>query len=788
MLSTTSEKNILDFGAEPSGVLDSSPAFMKAIASFLPPGSSAPDPDSSVAGIVTVPLGIFRLASTVSIKKSVWIRGSTGLTSGIFAGCIIKPDPGITAFTIERHNTPDPPPSAGAGDGAQISNLTIQNPNHKVLNWQPNHNFNIPDRVRVGPASGQGALLLGENWYRHYECTTAGTSSASGEGPRSIGSDKILNYVGKTGIFTIGQTIKGTVSRASATIIADSNAGASGELRLTSVSGSFLNNEAFGSFKENQTVIDPLKGAALANGPSTAAPDDEHDNTVRWKYIGPGASIKVRANGVTIRDVYIDNMSGSGIHIHAQDPEVPNAVANANGWMLRNVSISGCDGHGLFVRGSDTQGGAYIGGVVTGNGGRASDEDFTGPGFNIYESSFLGNTYISIQLGGGGQGSIFSNSIGGGNTFIGCYQEGSGGGQNVVDENCVVIGGGLSVGHNFKTSSNTESAVVTIAPQAQGNGLGQVVWGYNGPDWRPLVWVPLGHRRQNRGNLYEVVRAGTTGAGVEGVSGGPSGTDPNIVIVDGDAHWKFVHKVTPDGSISFGSVDPETKSFFTVQAPDDVSVGFPSYYRYDKFVGASDVHGFMYGVSGAGGESGVGIMHAVNRSILTVPGDNANEVAWPMHVPAGRAIAEFMWIGGCRVAFGTAEPKVGTWNKGDRIFFQGFAVSAGGAEGLICTEGGTAGSYPPGVGQIARTATTHDNTTVDISGAPMGTLKYQQDFKVGDVLTIGGVTSRVLAVSDDGLQLRMNSPIPAANDQSIAFKNPMFNKFGSIAAKSEGEA
>jgi len=50
------------------------------------------------------------------------------------------------------------------------------------------------------------------------------------------------------------------------------------------------------------------------------------------------------------------------------------------------------------------------------------------------------------------------------------------------------------------------------------------------------------------------------------------------------------------------------------------------------------------------------------------------------------------------------------------------------------------------------------------------------------------VTSRVLAVSDDGLQLRMNSPIPAANDQSIAFKNPMFNKFGSIAAKSEGEA
>lgn len=73
--------------------------------------------------MVTVPLGIFRLASTVSIKKSVWIRGSTGLTSGFSAGCVISPDPGITAS------------SAGAGDGAIISNLTIHNPNHKMPNW-----------------------------------------------------------------------------------------------------------------------------------------------------------------------------------------------------------------------------------------------------------------------------------------------------------------------------------------------------------------------------------------------------------------------------------------------------------------------------------------------------------------------------------------------------------------------------------------------------------------------------------------------------------------------------
>ena len=67
-------------------------------------------------------------------------------------------------------------------------------------------------------------------------------------------------------------------------------------------------------------------------------------------------------------------------------------------------------------------------------------------------------------------------------------------------------------------------------------------------------------------------------------------------------------------------------------------------------------------------------MHAVNDTTLT---------EWPMHIPAGRALFEFVWIGGCRVTFWTGEPTVGTWNKGDRIYYKGSAVSAGGAEGLV---------------------------------------------------------------------------------------------------------
>jgi hypothetical protein len=40
---------------------------------------------------------------------------------------------------------------------------------------------------------------------------------------------------------------------------------------------------------------------------------------------------------------------------------------------------------------------------------------------------------------------------------------------------------------------------------AMGNGLGQTVRGYNGPPWRPNVFVPLGHRRSNGGNLYRSI-------------------------------------------------------------------------------------------------------------------------------------------------------------------------------------------------------------------------------------------------------------------------------------------
>ena len=128
---------------------------------------------------------------------------------------------------------------------------------------------------------------------------------------------------------------------------------------------------------------------------------------------------------------------------------------------------------------------------MIGNGRPASDEDFTGPGFNIFDSSFLGNTYMQVQFGGGGQGSFFTDSIGGGCTFIGCYQEGSGGGVNIASYSCTIVGGGLSASPVLGSGSPTwfPGAATVIGP-GKSFGLQAQVRGWNAPPWRPNVVLP----------------------------------------------------------------------------------------------------------------------------------------------------------------------------------------------------------------------------------------------------------------------------------------------------------
>lgn len=94
---------------------------------------------------------------------------------------------------------------------------------------------------------------------------------------------RTLDYDGQTGNFTAGLIVTGTISGATALILSDADAGATGTLTLANISGTFQNNEA---------LTDTGTGAAVANGTVTftyteitAAPKARHITVVDTRLI-----------------------------------------------------------------------------------------------------------------------------------------------------------------------------------------------------------------------------------------------------------------------------------------------------------------------------------------------------------------------------------------------------------------------------------------------------------------------------------------------------------------------
>jgi hypothetical protein len=754
------EVSVLDFGADPTGVADSEPAVLAAINSFSASGNS-------FCGTVAFPHGTYRFAQSLHVKKHCHLRGFGGLGS-----TVIAPDPGITPFYFERYNTPLGTTDSASGDNASISDLMIYNAaGHKLAIWTTGTHYNVGDRRKVGvnPHSGAVPMSVANNneYYRHYEATTAGTSAGSGVGPLGLGADYYLAYASQSANFTRGKYVSGATSGASGILTVDTDNGTSGTLRLTSVSG--------GTFVNGETLTDGVGGSATASGTAALANDDEIDGSVRWKYIGPGAGLYIRANAVTARDMAIAFMSGNGAHIVGGDVELPSLFANANKWHFDNVSIESCDGHGLYVRGSDTNGGLMHGGIMGANGGAASDEDWSGSGFNIFDASFLGNTYEAVQLTTvAGQGNIYSVSIGGASTFTGMYTEGDGGGLNIIT-NGTIVGGGLSVADTRGTGGPLwQPSSVRIVGSVGDQASHAIIAALTGPTWRASVFRPVGvHCSNDSGKVYAVITAGTSAS-----SGGPTGTGSDIV--DGSIHWAYLGQFQAPGTINLGSVDPTVEGIMGWQAPQDVSVGFGTVLRYEPNAGpVTDAACTRYGSSGpcpgCAGYEGDGLSQCVGQNHSLFP-------AWPMKFPAGKQYFEQVWIGEVplRQASSTSasDPSAGIWNPGDKLWYAGAAVSAGGSLGKICVTGGSAGPYLGG-----RTATCSGSApSCTLSGAVESSLWDQWGIKVGDYVKInGGATRHVISASSDGLTLGLDGTPPLCNACSIAFVAPVFKTFGSIS-------
>lgn len=123
---------------------------------------------------------------------------------------------------------------------------------------------------------------------------------------------------------------------------------------------------------------------------------------------GHGIALKARA---TVRECTINGFGGNGIHIDADVTYTP--PTNANCWTVEQVRVTNCKGHGLFADGGDVNAGRAVGLDCTSNGG-----------WGVFDSGFLGNTYIACHVAANALGAYKTDNANARHVFLGCYSEG----------------------------------------------------------------------------------------------------------------------------------------------------------------------------------------------------------------------------------------------------------------------------------------------------------------------------------------------------------------------------
>jgi len=137
----------------------------------------------------------------------------------------------------------------------------------------------------------------------------------------------------------------------------------------------------------------------------------------------------------TVRNCVITYFGDCGIAIIAGG-----GVGNANNWRIDNVRSAENGFHGLYVEGADA------------NAGLANRLDCsTNSGWGIFDTSFLGNTYIGCHTAGNASGGYKSEGSNNYSLYAGCYME-EADGEQTIDAPAIVLGGISGVKTNAGTA------------------------------------------------------------------------------------------------------------------------------------------------------------------------------------------------------------------------------------------------------------------------------------------------------------------------------------------------
>lgn len=212
-------------------------------------------------------------------------------------------------------------------------------------------------------------------------------------------------------------------------------------------------------------------------GPTTSPPTVVSSTTTAAGTIIEGLQIVGTRYGATthgielrtralIRNCWVTEFSGNGIHIEANEAPTPPAeptdpVGNANNFRVEGGRVDYCTGHGFYTNGRDVNAGYVIGLDSSWNGG-----------VGIYDSSYLGNTYIACHVEHNEDCGYRADGALANNVFVGCYDETSSiSGPSEIYAPAYVVGGSLFNGNTGDAVNvlNTQKVTGSVAIPGPGD-------------------------------------------------------------------------------------------------------------------------------------------------------------------------------------------------------------------------------------------------------------------------------------------------------------------------------
>ena len=328
-----------------------------------------------------------------------------------------------------------------------------------------------------------------------------------------------------------------------------------------------------GWFGSTRLLFDDGVAGIIVHHANTFPESAKVDSRGSWSIIrnlvieAVGQTIKA-ANGITLLDratvehVYVTNFSGIGICIDADGGHTP--PSNANTWRINDVYVEGCGSHGLFVNGGDANAGVAVALNASSNGG-----------WGVFDSSFLGNTYIGAHTASNKLGSYKSDNPNARNFFLNCYAEEDQNPSEIAPP-AMVIGGIISLSDKTRT----------IALTAEGFG----------------ATFPHGVRSSNRHGTVNVTGQLGSEAGVGNVAyefaQGPE--QPWRMTFDGGDDWWKLRYAGLDDSVGYAVSDRnarEGRGQFWL--PNGFWLGEGSRKAKQQMVQRGQIVGIEYFVNGA---------------------------------------------------------------------------------------------------------------------------------------------------------------------------------------------